>query len=131
MMCNLSHHLVCTLYAWSKFPLVLLSCHPSHDVDRWFWNCHKIWLEIKLILGKKVKTLLLHKCLVGNVHIDFWSNIKGLNALFKFEFDHCFEGENILWWPKNVVINTVFQNYATFNFHQAHIKRGFHKLYSK
>jgi len=41
----------------------------------------------------------------------------------------CFKGlgESTLQWPKNVVTNTIFQNYATFNFHQANIKRGFHK----
>jgi hypothetical protein len=40
-------------------------------------------------------------------------------------------GENTLQWPKNVDRNIVFQTYATFNFHQANIKRGFHKWYSK
>jgi hypothetical protein len=39
--------------------------------------------------------------------------------------------ESTLWWPKNVIKNIVFQNFATFNFHQANIKKGFHKLYSK
>jgi hypothetical protein len=39
--------------------------------------------------------------------------------------------ENTLWWPKHIVTNIVFQNCATFNFHQANIKRDFHKLYSK
>jgi hypothetical protein len=38
-------------------------------------------------------------------------------------------GENTSWWPKNVVTNIVFQNYAIFNFHQVNIKRAFHKLY--
>jgi hypothetical protein len=27
-------------------------------------------------------------------------------------------GENTLWWPKNVVTNISFQNFATFNFQQ-------------
>jgi len=129
VMCILAHCFICALYAWSKFPLLILSCHPFHDVDRYFWNCHKVWFEIKLLLGKRVTILLLRKCLVGNVNIDFWFDIKGLNVLFDCEFDHCFEGESILWWPKNVVTSTVFQNYATFNFHQAHIRRSFHKLY--
>jgi hypothetical protein len=40
-------------------------------------------------------------------------------------------GESTLWWPKNVVTNIIFQNNGTFDFHQANIKRGFHKLYSK
>jgi hypothetical protein len=39
--------------------------------------------------------------------------------------------KHILWWPKNVVTNIIFWNCATFNFHQANNKRGFHKLYSK
>jgi hypothetical protein len=39
--------------------------------------------------------------------------------------------ENTLWRLKNVVKNIIFRNYATFNFHQANIKKGFHKLYSK
>lgn len=128
MMCILAHCFICALYAWSKFPLIIFSCHPFHDVDRCFLNCYKIWFEIKLILRRKVTTLLLRKYLVGNVHIDFWSNVKGLNVLFNFEFDHCFEGENILRCLKNVVTNIVFQHYATFNFHQSRIKRGFHKL---
>jgi hypothetical protein len=37
--------------------------------------------------------------------------------------------ESTLWLLKNVVTNIICQNYATFNFHQANIKRGFHKLY--
>jgi hypothetical protein len=40
-------------------------------------------------------------------------------------------GESRLQWPKNVVTILFFQNYTTFNFHQANIKRVFHKLYSK
>jgi hypothetical protein len=40
-------------------------------------------------------------------------------------------GESTLQWPKNVVTNTIFWNYAAFNIHQATIKRGFYKLYSK
>jgi hypothetical protein len=41
--------------------------------------------------------------------------------------------DNIVWpmWPKNVEINIIFQNNAIFNFHQANIKKGFHKLYLK
>jgi hypothetical protein len=40
-------------------------------------------------------------------------------------------GESTLWWPKNIVIKFIFENFATFNFHQANIKRDFHKSYSK
>jgi hypothetical protein len=40
-------------------------------------------------------------------------------------------GASTLQWSKIVVTNIVFQNSATFNFHQADIKRSFHKLYSK
>jgi hypothetical protein len=32
-----------------------------------------------------------------------------------------YPGESTLLWPKDVVTNVVFQNYATFNFHQANI----------
>jgi len=45
----------------------------------------------------------------------------------KCAFPKLFVGESTLWWPKHVVTNIFFQNYATFNFHQANIKRGFHK----
>ncbi len=40
-------------------------------------------------------------------------------------------GENTLWWPKNIVTNIVFRKYVTFNFNQANVKKGFHKLYPK
>jgi hypothetical protein len=33
--------------------------------------------------------------------------------------------------PKNVIIVIVFENFATFNFHQVNIKRCFRKIYSK
>ncbi len=39
--------------------------------------------------------------------------------------------ENTLQSLKNVVTNIICRNYVTFNFHQANIKKGFHKLYSK
>jgi hypothetical protein len=41
------------------------------------------------------------------------------------------QSESTLRWPKNVILNIIFLNYATFNFHQANMKRGFHKLYLK
>jgi len=34
-------------------------------------------------------------------------------------------------WSKTIVTNIVFLNYAIFNFHQANILKGFHKLYLK
>jgi hypothetical protein len=39
--------------------------------------------------------------------------------------------ENTLHSLKNVVTNIICQNYVIFNFHQANIKRFYHKSYLK
>jgi hypothetical protein len=131
MMWILAHCFICALYAWSKFPLLVLFYHPFHDVDGCFWNFYKIWFEIKLILRIKVTTLLLRKCLVGMYILTFdltprgWMHCLILNLTIVLRVKTYYDGQKM--WSQILF----FQNYATFNFHQARIKRAFHRLYSK
>jgi hypothetical protein len=53
------------------------------------------------------------------------------SLLFSLKCKVPMKGESTLRWPKNVVTNIFLGNYATFNFHQANIKKVFHKLHSK
>jgi len=45
--------------------------------------------------------------------------------------DKCQHGWKHIAMAENVVTNTIFQNYVTFNLHQVNIKIFFHKLYLK
>jgi hypothetical protein len=56
-----------------------------------------------------------------NLHLFLYSSPNGC-------YEGIAQGESTLQWSKNVVINIVFQNYATFNFHQINIKRDSNKL---
>ncbi len=102
MMWILAHCFICALYAWSKFPLLVLSCHPFHDVDGCFWNFYKIWFEIKLILRIKVTTLLLRKCLVGMYILTFdltprgWMHCLILNLTIVLRVKTYYDGQKML-----------------------------------
>ncbi len=77
-------------------------------------NAYQSWYEVK----RKANT---QKCVK-----KYQACKPSKNTLHESIQSKVVKGKITLQWPKNVIIN-----YATFNFHQANIKRGFHKLYSK
>ncbi len=107
------------LFGWSKDEHVYIDCiHHQWSIGDVMLS-HDLWLDVGCNFTYAIQAIL-----VVNVGCNFFMIVNWNHKLIAF-------GENKLWPPKNVVTNIDFQKYVTFNFHQANIKRDFHKLYSK